>query len=80
MELTQMLKMVRLTEDELIGGFITPKKGYYYIVLNRKDQNGKRKPLWISTGLSAIEENEAEDFAKDISPIIQSETDNFDKK
>ena len=71
MELTQMLKMVRLTEDELIGGFITPKKGYYYIVLNRKDQNGKRKPLWISTGLSAIEENEAEAESKCLSTRIQ---------
>lgn len=30
--------------------------------------------------ITIIEENEAEDFAKDISPIIQSETDNFDKK
>jgi hypothetical protein len=27
MELTKMLEMVRLTEDELIGGFITSKKG-----------------------------------------------------
>jgi integrase len=71
MELTQMLKMVRLTEEELIGGFITPKKGYYYIVLNRKDQNGKRKPLWVSTGLSAIEENEAEAESKCLSTRIQ---------
>lgn len=54
MELTKMLELVRLTEDELIGGFISPKKGYYYIVLNRKDKDGKRKPLWISTGLPAI--------------------------
>ncbi|NLK34642.1 MAG: hypothetical protein GX301_04220 [Gracilibacteraceae bacterium] len=44
MELTKMLEMVRLTEDELIGGFVTSKKGYYYTVLNRKDKNGKRKP------------------------------------
>jgi len=51
MELTKMLKMVRLTEDELIGGFITAKKNVYYIVLNRKDEDGKRRPLWISTEL-----------------------------
>lgn len=44
MELAKMLELVKLTEDELIGGFITAKKGYYYTVLNRKDKNGKRKP------------------------------------
>ncbi|TEB17120.1 putative prophage phiRv2 integrase [Pelotomaculum sp. FP] len=71
MELTKMLKMVGLTEDEFIGGFTTTKKGYYYTVLNRKDQNGKRKPLWISTGLSAIEENEAEAESKCLAARIQ---------
>ena len=71
MELAKMLEMVRLTEDELIGGFISPKKGYYYIVLNRKDKDGKRKPLWISTGLPAIEENKAEAESKCLSARIQ---------
>ncbi|MEG6521420.1 site-specific integrase [Desulfotomaculum sp. 1211_IL3151] len=71
MELTTMLKMVGLTEGELIGGFITPKKGYYYAVLNRKDRNGKRKPLWISTGLAAVEENEAEAESKCLAARIQ---------
>lgn len=71
MELTKMLEVVRLTEDELIGGFISPKKGYYYIVLNRKDKDGKRKPLWISTGLPAIEENKAEAESKCLSARIQ---------
>jgi integrase len=66
-----MLELVRLTEDELIGGFISPKKGYYYIVLNRKDKDGKRKPLWISTGLPAIEENKAEAESKCLSARIQ---------
>lgn len=66
-----MLKMVGLTEDEFIGGFTTTKKGYYYTVLNRKDQNGKRKPLWISTGLSAIEENETEAESKCLAARIQ---------
>lgn len=47
------------------------KKGYYYTVLNRKDQNGKRKPLWISTGLPAIEENEAEAESMCLSARIQ---------
>ncbi len=71
MELTKMLEMVRLTEDELIGGFITSKKGYYYTVLNRKDKNGKHKPLWISTGLPAIDENKAEAESKCLSTRIQ---------
>lgn len=71
MELTKMLEMVRLTEDELIGGFIAQKKGYYYIVLNQKDKNGKRKPLWISTKLPATEENEAEAESKCLSARIQ---------
>lgn len=71
MELTKMLAMVRLTEDELIGGFITTKKGFYYVVLNRKDKNGKRKPLWISTGLPATEENVAEAESKCLSARIQ---------
>ena len=71
MELTTMLKMVGLTEDELIGSFITPKKGYYYTVLNRKDQNGKREPLWTSTGLAATEENEAEAESKCLAARIQ---------
>lgn len=71
MELTTMLKMVGLTEDELIGGFITPKKGYYYTVLNRKNRNGKRKPLWTSTGLATTEENEAEAESKCLAARIQ---------
>lgn len=71
MELAKMLEMLRLTEDELVGGFITTKKGHYYSVLNRKDKNGKRKPLWISTGLPAIEENEAEAESRCLSARIQ---------
>ena len=71
MELTKMLEMVRLTEDELIGGFVTSKKGYYYTVLNRKDKNGKRKPLWISTGLPATDENKTEAESKCLSTRIQ---------
>ena len=55
----------------MIGGFITPKKGYYYTVLNRKDRNGKRKPLWTSTGLAATEENEAEAESKCLAARIQ---------
>lgn len=71
MELTTMLEMVGLTEEELIGGFIMVKKGHYYMVLNRKDQNGKRKPLWSSTGLPAIEENKAEAESKCLAARIR---------
>ncbi len=67
--------MVRLTEDELVGGFVTAKKNTFYIVLNRKDENGKRKPLWISTGLMAIEENKEEAESKCLSERIQYSVD-----
>jgi len=75
MELTKMLEMVRLTEDELIGGFVAVKKGYYYIVLNRKDKNGNRKPLWTSTKLPATEENKDEAESKCLSVRIQYSVD-----
>ncbi|MCI2046892.1 MAG: site-specific integrase [Faecalibacterium sp.] len=32
-------------------GFVQVKSGKYYAVLNLYDENGKRKPKWISTGL-----------------------------
>ena len=35
----------------MIAGHLQEKKGYYYIVLNFVDENGKRKPKWIATGL-----------------------------
>jgi len=35
----------------MISGHLTTKKRYFYIVLNLKDDTGKRKPKWISTGL-----------------------------
>ncbi|MEL7566503.1 MAG: tyrosine-type recombinase/integrase [Dehalobacterium sp.] len=67
--------MVRLTEDELIGGFVAVKKGNYYIVLNRKDKNGKRKPLWKSTGLPATEEYKDEAESRCLSARIQYSVD-----
>ena len=75
MELTKMLKMVRLTEEELIGGFVTVKKNIYYIVLNRKDEAGKRRPLWISTELEATEENKEEAESKCLSERIRYSVD-----
>lgn len=71
MELTKMLQMVRLTEDELISGFLSTKKGTYYIVINRKDEKGNRKPLWKSTGLPATEEYKEEAESKCLSARIQ---------
>lgn len=75
MELTKMLKMVRLTEKELIGGFVTVKKDIYYIVLNRKDEDGKRRPLWIPTELEATKENKEEAESKCLSARIQYSVD-----
>lgn len=75
MELTKMLQMVRLTEDELISGFVSVKKGIYYIVLNRKDENGNRKPLWKSTGLPATDEYKEEAEGKCLSARIQYSVD-----
>lgn len=75
MELTKMLQMVRLTEDELVSGFISVKKGTYYIVLNRKDENGKRKPLWKSTRLPATTEYQEDAENKCLSARIQYSVD-----
>lgn len=36
----------------MIAGHLQEKKGLFYIVLNCKDENGKRKPKWIPTGLT----------------------------
>ncbi|MNW51059.1 Transposase [compost metagenome] len=35
----------------MIAGHLQEKKGLFYIVLNCKDENGKRKPKWVPTGL-----------------------------
>lgn len=75
MELAKMLKMVRLTEEELIGGFVTMKKNLYYIVLNRKDEDGKRRPLWISTELEATKQNREEAESKCLSERIRYSVD-----
>jgi len=36
----------------MVAGHLQEKKGKYYIVLNFKDENGKRKTQWKSTGLT----------------------------
>jgi len=71
LELKKMLELVQLTEDELVDGFISIKRGYYYIVLNRKDANGERRPLWKSTGLKATGENRQEAESICLSERIQ---------
>ena len=35
----------------MVAGHLQEKKGNYYIVLNYKDEEGKRKTKWIATGL-----------------------------
>lgn len=36
----------------MIAGHLQEKKGYYYIVLNYKDEVGSRKTKWVNTGLT----------------------------
>ena len=36
----------------MVAGHLHEKNGYYYIILNLTDSAGKRKPKWISTGLT----------------------------
>ena len=35
----------------MIAGHLQEKKGYFYAVLNYKDERNKRKTKWIATGL-----------------------------
>lgn len=51
----------------MVAGHLTEKKGYYYAVINFKDNNGKRKTKWFSTGLK-VEGNKrnADAFLTDI--------------
>ena len=35
----------------MVAGHLQEKNGYYYVVLNYKDPNGKRRSKWISTKL-----------------------------
>lgn len=36
----------------MVAGHLHEKNGFYYIILNLTDINGKRKPKWIATGLA----------------------------
>lgn len=46
----------------MITGSVQISKGYYYAVLNLYNENGKRVPKWISTGLK-VETNERKNQA-----------------
>lgn len=35
----------------MVAGHLQEKKGFFYIVLNYKDEEGKRKSKWMATGL-----------------------------
>lgn len=35
----------------MVAGHLQIKKNNYYIVLNLKDEQGKRRPKWIPTGI-----------------------------
>lgn len=35
----------------MVAGHLQKKKGYWYIVLNLHDEDGKRKTKWIATHL-----------------------------
>ena len=35
----------------MVAGHLNEKNGFYYMILNLTDSNGKRKPKWIATGL-----------------------------
>jgi len=35
----------------MVAGHLHEKNGFYYVILNLTDANGKRKPKWIATGL-----------------------------
>ena len=50
-----------------IGATIQTKSNHYYIVVDTYDENGKRKPKWIATGLEIKgNKRKAEEIRKEI--------------
>lgn len=41
----------------MVAGHLQEKNGYYYIVLNFRDEMNRRKPKWVSTGLEVKKGN-----------------------
>lgn len=55
----------------LVAGHYTIKKGHYYIVLNLRDANGKRKPKWIATGLrEGSTKKEKKNIEKEVAQLL----------
>lgn len=46
----------------MVAGHLQEKKGFFYIVLNCKDEEGKRKPKWIPTGLTVFPKTRPPNF------------------
>ncbi len=54
-------------------GSLQVKKGFFFVVVNLYDDEGKRKPKWVSTGISALPGNkrEAEKKMREILSIYE---------
>ena len=51
----------------MIAGHLQEKNGMFYVVLNYRDENGKRKTPWISTNLPVKgNKKRAENFMMDV--------------
>lgn len=51
----------------MVAGHLQEKNGMFYVVLNYRDENGKRKTLWISTNLPVKgNKKRAENFMMDV--------------
>ena len=51
----------------MVAGHLQEKNGMFYVVLNYRDENGKRKTPWISTNLPVKENKKrAENFMMDV--------------
>ena len=53
----------------MVAGHLQEKNGMFYVVLNYRDENGKRKTPWISTNLPVKgNKKRAENFMMDVRP------------
>lgn len=51
----------------MVAGHLQTKKGYYYMVLNLKSEDGNRKSKWISTGIPATGKKSAKFGGRNVS-------------
>lgn len=57
----------------MVAGHLQEKNGMFYVVLNYRDENGKRKTPWISTNLPVKgNKKRAETFMMDVAPELCS--------